>query len=165
MSSARQRSGTTFGARPPLMVPMFSVLGPRIGSVSSGMLRRSVRMSSILSMADSQGADRPNATSGHSFQSPDAVRLRTERQLILGGLAVDEVLRPAQLLRHEVSAGAIALLAHHQQEREIAHPFLQQAFDGEEHACLDAFGVAGAAAPDQFVIFAGREGGNSVDVK
>ena len=46
--------------------------------------------------------------------------LGAQRQLVLGGLAVDDVPRAARRLGGMVSARAVALLAHHEQQPEIA---------------------------------------------
>src|ERR1700682_114184 len=67
----------TLGARPPEMVPMFRVLGPKRGSVRSGIRRTAARASSSLSIADSpssgyaEWAMRPRATSSQRSAPPE----------------------------------------------------------------------------------------------
>ena len=58
-----------------------------------------------------------------------------------------------------VGAGAVALFADDEEQAEVALAGLEESFGGEDHGGDDAFGVAGAAAPDEFVILAGREEG------
>ena len=64
---------------------------------------------------------RPPATT-----SRRSAPFRSERELVFRGLAVDQEFRSARLLRGRQRAGAVALLAHHEQQREIAHAFGQQ---------------------------------------
>src|SRR5450432_2758010 len=77
----------------------------------------------------------------------------TERQFVFGGLAVDNVFRPARVSRSVIGSGAVAFLAHHQQQAETALSGFEQTFDRLNHGGDDAFGVAGAAPPDEFLVF------------
>ena len=52
---------------------------------------------------------------------------RSQGQLILRRLAVDDVLRPARIRGGMISARAVALFAHHKQQREIARRRLRAA--------------------------------------
>ena len=97
---------------------------------------------------------------GHLAAGADLVAeraLAAERELVLGGLAVDDVARAAGRLGGFVSARAVALLAHHEEQPEAAVSRGEQRLDGLDHAGDDALGVAGAASPDEFVVLAGGE--------
>ena len=56
-----------------------------------------------------------------------------------------------------IRAGAVAFLAHHEQQPETALPLRQQAFHRVNHGGDDAFGGAGRAAVDIGFVFARRE--------
>ncbi len=58
--------------------------------------------------------------------------LGAERQLVFGGLAVDEESRSARLLRRAIGAGAVALLADDEQQPKSAAARFQQRFGGRE---------------------------------
>ena len=97
---------------------------------------------------------------GHLAGGADFVAeraLAAERELVFGGLAVDDVARAARRCGGFVGAGAVALLADHEEQAEAAMAVFQQGFDGFDHAGDDALGVAGAASPDEVVVFAGGE--------
>ncbi len=97
---------------------------------------------------------------GHLAGGADLVAKRAfaaQRQLVLGGLAVDDVARAAGCLGSLVSARAVALLADHEQQPKAAASLGEQRLDGFDHAGDDALGVAGASSPNEFVVLAGGE--------
>ena len=105
---------------------------------------------------------------GHLAGGADLVAQRAlaaERELVFGGLAVDDVARAARRLGGFVGAGAVALLADHEEQAEAAMAIFEQRLDGLDHAGDDALGVAGAASPDELVVLArGEEGRDGIDV-
>jgi hypothetical protein len=68
-------------------------------------------------------------------------------------------------LRRKICARAVAFFTNHEEQAEVPYSIAEQAFGGNDHTGDDAFGVAGAAAPDEFVVFArGDEGRDRIHV-
>ena len=119
--SALAWSGITLGARPPEMVPMFRVLAPEDGVL--GELDLAQALQGIEKLLDGGLAQLRIGRVRHAAVGDDFVAqraFRAERQLVLGGLAVDEEPRAARRFRGSVCAGAVALLADHEEQPEIA---------------------------------------------
>ena len=159
MISARASSAITLGARPPASVPMLSVLGPSRASSGSGMRRISARASS--SLFDGGLAQFGIGGVGHLAGGADFVAeraLAAERELVFGGLAVDDVARSAgrrgRLCRRR---RCCAPRRPRRAARNRAAPSASRALDRFDHAGDDALGVAGAASPDEIVVLAGGE--------
>ena len=146
---------------------MFSVLG------AEDRVVRAARSCAGSASASSKFVDGGFAQLGigrvrHAAGGDDLVAQRAlgaERELVLGGLAVDEEVRAARRLGGGVGAGAVALLADDEQQAEVAHARASSAsaaliMDGD-----DALGVAGAASPDVLVVLArGEERRHGIDV-
>ena len=73
---------------------------------------------------------------------------------------------PRPLLRRLLGSRRVAFFADHEQQRQSALAGFEQAFGGLDHGGGDALGVARAAPPDEFVVFARRhEGRDGIDVR
>ena len=140
------------------MVPMFSVLAPRISIHGKPHAPDFVQRIEQL-------FDRRFAQFGISRVRHAAVRddfetqraFRPERQLVLGRFAVDDELRTPRVLRRRERARTVALLAHHEQQPDVALPGFEQLAHREDHGRDDALGIAGAASPNVLVILARRK--------
>src|SRR5438034_11266692 len=80
--------------------------------------------------------------------------LRSQGQLILRRLAVDQKPRPARRSRGGLRACTVALFANHQQQTEIARAGSEQSLRGRHHCRDDAFGVACPTTKNELLIFA-----------
>ena len=90
-------------------------------------------------------------------------RLSIPGELVLGGFAVDDVFRTARISGRVISACAVSLLTDDEEQGKIPYALFEQALGGGDHRRDDALGVAGAAAPDEFVIDArGDPGRNGI---
>ena len=58
-----------------------------------------------------------------------------------------------------IGSRAVAFFSDHEEEADVADAVFEEIFRGEQHAGDDAFGIAGAASPDVFIVFAGRDEG------
>ena len=112
---------------------MFSVLRPERGSTGSGMRRRLLER--VQQLVDGRLAQLRIGRVGHLAGRGNFVAQRAfgaERQPVLGGLAVDQVARAARVAGGGHSAGAVALLADHEQQAEVAHARVEQRFERRE---------------------------------
>ena len=137
---------------------MFRVLGPRIWSTGSGIRR--MRLQRVQQFLDRGFAQFRIGGMGHAPGGDDFATQRafgSERELVLGGLAIDQVAGAAAVPGGLESSRAVALLADHEQQPDVADAFLERLAHGEDHGRDDAFGVAGSAAPDARVVLARRE--------
>ena len=158
MISARASSAITLGARPPEMVPMFSVLGPSSGSTGSGM--RAHIGQRVEQLVDGRIAQLGISRVRHLAGGDDFIAQRAlgaERQLVFGGLAVDDVARAARRAgppdtRRRCCAPRPPRTAGRNRARR-----LRAAPRRRDHGGDDALGVAGAAAPDVVVVLARGE--------
>ena len=142
------------------MVPIFSVLGPSTSIHRQLDLANGVER--VEQLVDGRFAQLGISRVRHLAARDQLVAqraFRPKRELVFSGLAVDDVFRSARMLRGMMRAGAVALLADHEQQPEIAHAFFEQALRRSDHRSDDALGVAGAASPDEFIVFARRHEG------
>src|SRR5260370_42543569 len=89
------------------------------------------------------------------FKTNDAFGRQSE--FVLRRLTVNQEARAARIFSSGVSSGAIAFLANHEQQPEIARAALEQALRGSDHGGDDALGVCRPSSPDEVRIFARRK--------
>src|SRR5260370_34477062 len=89
------------------------------------------------------------------FKTNDAFGRQSE--FVLRRLTVNQEARAARIFSSGVSSGAIAFLANHEEQPEIARAALEQALRGSDHGGDDALGVRRPSSPDEVRIFARRK--------
>src|SRR5229473_3586253 len=77
---------------------------------------------------------------------------RTERQQIFRRLAVNQVARAARRFGGGDRAGTVAFFTDDEEQGKIFHAVFEKSLCSNGHGHDDAFGIAGAASPDEFFI-------------
>src|SRR5260370_30411475 len=89
------------------------------------------------------------------FKTNDAFGRQSE--FVLRRLTVNQEARAARIFSSGVSSGAIAFLANHEEQPEIARAAFEQPLRGSDHGGDDALGVRRPSSPDKVRIFARRK--------
>src|SRR5439155_16638794 len=78
--------------------------------------------------------------------------LRSEREKIFSGLAIDKKSRAARHCRGSSGPRAVAFFADNEEQSEIARTRGQKFLRRGDHRGDDALGIAGTAAPDEIAV-------------
>src|SRR6266566_1589766 len=80
---------------------------------------------------------------------------RPKRQLVPGGLSIDQELTATRIARGDVCTCTVSLFADNEKQPKIAPARTQQVFSGRDHSRDDALCVTSATTPDMIPVFAG----------
>ena len=144
------------------MVPMFSVLGSeRLVHGKLDLADAVERVEQLSNRRFAEFRDRRNAPSCRARSIRSAARLSIPAPSWFSvGSPLMMKLRAARILRRMISARRCCVPRRPRTAgRNCATPRFEQTLRGVDHAGDDALGIAGAAAPDEFVVFARAEEG------